>query len=164
MTRRLPPFLFIGTPSPVAVRHWADSGWRIVEGFTHDATGRLDGVVCIGRVDDRAAAADAVEAAARGAAIAVDGDDGCLDVVVDDAVRLGLEPAAVPPDTPGAAADDEWAPLLERLAAGESVADAARACHVSLRSAYRRLADARAAYGVSSNTAAVVAWQRSTGC
>lgn len=162
MTGRLDPFLYLGAPPPVVVRHWTASGWRIVDGFT-DGTGRLDGVVCVGRVDDPAAAADAVEAAARGAAIAVEGDDGCLDVVVDDAVRLGLQPAPEPDDRPPVTAGDEWGPLLERLAAGESVADAARSCHLSLRSAYRRLADARAAYGVSSNTAAVVAWQRATG-
>lgn len=158
---RLDPFLYLGAPPPVVVEHWTASGWRIRDGFTVDGE-PLDGVVCIGRVEDAAGVADVVEAAARGAAIAVEGDDQLLDLVADDAVRLDLEPAPEPGHPPAAAAD-EWAPLLERLAAGDSVANAARSCHLSLRTAYRRLAAARTAYGVPSNTAAIVAWQRTTG-
>ncbi|MBM9468656.1 helix-turn-helix domain-containing protein [Nakamurella leprariae] len=63
-------------------------------------------------------------------------------------------PDAVRPIDAGTAA------LLTRLAAGRTIADAAREGHVSLRTANRMLAAARARYGVHSTTAAVVAHLR----
>jgi len=55
---------------------------------------------------------------------------------------------------------DDHRALLARLAAGESIAAAAAAEFLSLRTANRRIADARAVLGVSSTRAAVVAYSR----
>jgi len=59
---------------------------------------------------------------------------------------------------PGQSDQPDWAPLLDALAAGESVQEAARRCYVSLRTAHRRLAQAREHFGVTSNAAAVAQW------
>jgi hypothetical protein len=50
--------------------------------------------------------------------------------------------------------------LLERVAAGQSVLGAARSIYVSRRTAWRRLAEARALFGVATNGEAIVLYQR----
>jgi DNA-binding CsgD family transcriptional regulator len=59
------------------------------------------------------------------------------------------------------ALDDAQRELLELLAAGLSVAEAAARSHLSPRTAERRLAEARAALGAATNAEAVV---RAHGC
>jgi hypothetical protein len=148
-------FARFGPVAAADLRAWRSERRLIVDGF--DAGGATADAVCIGVIDDDRAAAAALDAAVAGASLAVVGGAGYLDALVDDLARLGVEICWGDDTVDADPVDDEWSILLERLAAGASVAQAARACHMSLRSAYRRLALARTVLGVSSNTAAVVA-------
>jgi DNA-binding NarL/FixJ family response regulator len=60
----------------------------------------------------------------------------------------------------GSTVTPEQGALLDLLASGSSIAEAAAALHVSPRTAARRLANARGALGVATTTEAVVAWRR----
>jgi DNA-binding NarL/FixJ family response regulator len=57
----------------------------------------------------------------------------------------------------------EQCDLLDLLAAGHSIAEAARLRYLSLRTANRRVADARATLGVASTREAVLAYVRLRG-
>jgi DNA-binding CsgD family transcriptional regulator len=73
-------------------------------------------------------------------------------------------PTGGPPAGPTAAPlTVEQCELLDLLATGHSIAEAARMRYLSLRTANRRVADARAALGVSTTRAAVLAYQRLRG-
>jgi hypothetical protein len=155
-----PAFLHLGPVDGATRQRWKQAGLVVLDGFAVDvAPWSLERVVCVGRVADRTALGDALEAASRGASLAVVVADELADDLFDDALRLGLEP--VTPVAPAEEANDreDWMALLEALAEGATVAQAARACHLSLRSAYRRIDEARRVLGVASTTAAVVAWQ-----
>ncbi len=174
-----PPFLRIGVVDVQAMRHWRAEGLEVIEGFGRQvAEWSLDRRVCVGHIHDDASLADALEAASRGASLAVTVIGTFTDALCDDALRAGLHIAddsgscapsgpslADRQDAGGGPADavgstePEWAALLALLAEGLSVAQAARACHISLRSAYRRLDTARTYLGVASTTAAVVTWR-----
>ena len=163
-----------GSPAPFLVgelddelrRHLARGGRRVVHGWCPEEDGwALDGVVCVGAVSGPEELADALDAAARGAGLVVTHlDDRIADAFFDDCRRLGLRPHD-PRREAGAGGSDEpeWAPLLEALADGASLEEAARRCFVSRRTAYRRLQEACAALGAASNTAAVVEWRRRNG-
>ena len=164
MTAARSPFLAVGPCGPGQRAAWQAEGRAIVVGWVvPPEPWSLHGFVFVGGVTDRESTAAAVEVGARGAALAVTEVAGeWCDVLFDDLLRLGFDP----PSAAGAKApldggtEPAWAALLDALAAGAPVAQAARNCHLSLRSAYRRLAEARAALAVGSTTAAVVAWQR----
>lgn len=135
---------------------------RVVEGFElGDDPWLVGGVVCVGLVVDDATHAAALDAALRGADVVADVADSRLAAFVDDVARSGLVLWAGDRDV----SRPEWAPLLDALAGGMSIAEAARVCHLSLRSAHRRLAVARDALGAASTTAAVARWsaRRSAG-
>ena len=68
-----------------------------------------------------------------------------------DVVEPGVEPAPLLDP-----ADEQ---LLEQLAAGETVGRAARACGMSDRTAARRLAVLRKAFGVDTNAGVLARWQ-----
>jgi DNA-binding CsgD family transcriptional regulator len=113
--------------------------------------------VCAGVVDGSPAASDALLVAARGTTLLVhvDAAAAVVDAFVDDLRRIG------PVQVGGAAAPDsrlsaEQQHLLDLLAAGHTLAEAARAAHLSLRTASRRLATSRAALGVATTAEAVV--------
>jgi DNA-binding CsgD family transcriptional regulator len=81
---------------------------------------------------------------------------------VDDLSRLGPVHHGVGSE-PGVAVADlvpEQRALLDRLASGDTIAAAAAAEFLSLRTANRRIAEARALFGVRTTREAVLAYLR----
>jgi hypothetical protein len=178
-----------GAEATTVLRRLARAGWRTREGFAlaeaaWDVTAQR--LVLYGRVADLDTAELAVQAAARGAGVVVITDP-VGDVgrgLVADLTRIGpvtRDPEADPPPSTapvnaagnsagnsGAPRDGEPAPvllpeqraLLERLANGETIAAAAAAEYLSLRTANRRIAQAREALGVRTTREAVLAYLR----
>ena len=126
------------------------TGWRV----------RGDGArtVCVGRVADADDAGRAVLAAVIGADVVVDAcaDREVIDRLCDDLRRLGtLEHRLGATANPPVLTDDERA-LMAHLLGGFSLGEAARALHLSRRTADRRLASARTKLGANSTSEAVV--------
>jgi hypothetical protein len=164
-----------GAEATSVLRRLARAGWTTREGFALPETAwdvteaRL---VLFGRVSDGDTAELAVLAAARGAGIVAMADTGS-DVgraLLADLTRIG--PVSTDPDAPvagtggsvAAASGPQLAPeqraLLERLAGGETIAAAAAAEFLSLRTANRRIAEAREVLGVRTTREAVLAYLR----
>ncbi|HET8657461.1 MAG TPA: LuxR family transcriptional regulator [Micromonosporaceae bacterium] len=163
------------TDATAVLRRLARAGWQTREGFVLTETAwdltpaRL---VLFGRVADLETAQLAVHAAARGAGVVAIVDPGGQvgQALLADLARIG--PVRCDVDTqpvPGAqpAADGGGLPLtpeqralLERLAGGETIAGAAAAEFLSLRTANRRIAQAREALGVRTTREAVLAYLR----
>ena len=144
----------IGTPDAAELATLLDSG-TLVEGFDlDDDPWSVTGVVCVGQVLDDTSHAGALDAALRGADVVADVVEARRAAFVDDVTRSGLVlwNGAESADQP------EWAPLLDALAGGVPIAEAARRCHLSVRSAHRRLATARQELGVATTAAAVARW------
>ena len=118
---------------------------------TVDWRAAAPGVVCTGVVDDERSAEHVVLAALAGAqvVVAATADREVIDRMCDDLRRLGPLDHRV--EEPGAGPDltGEEQALLDRLLAGDSLGAAAKALHLSRRTADRRLASARRAYGVT---------------
>ena len=135
--------------------------YALVSGWTLPARPwSVAGVVCVGAVRDADDAQAALLAAARGAGVVAlahcTADE--LDAFVDDLARLGpVDERNVHDRT----VESEERRLLELLAAGKSIDEAAAALHVSRRTAERRLASARRAFGVRTTAAAIAAVSRS---
>jgi hypothetical protein len=164
-----------GTEATAVLRRLTRAGWTTREGFalpenTWDVSGTR--IVLFGRVIDADTAELAVLAAARGAGVVAITDAGS-DVgraLYADLARVG--PVSLDPDAPVAGEADEssassgpqLAPeqraLLERLAGGETIAAAAAAEFLSLRTANRRIAEAREVLGVRTTREAVLAYLR----
>jgi hypothetical protein len=163
------------TDATSVLRRLARVGWQTREGFAlpepgWDVTaGRL---VLFGRVPDVDTAELALLAAVRGAGVIAITD---VRAEVGRALLADLErigPVSTDPDADVAgeragvdhAAGTHLAPeqqaLLERLAKGETIAAAAQAEFLSLRTANRRIAEAREALGVRSTREAVLAYLR----
>ncbi|HTF09607.1 MAG TPA: LuxR family transcriptional regulator [Asanoa sp.] len=151
------------------LRRLARSGWVTREGFAlteqvWDLTGNR--LLLFGRVPDRETVRLVVLAAARGAGVVAITDTGgdIGRALLADLTRLG----PVHRDSGGAdAAPDGGGPselipeqraLLDRLANGETIAAAAAAEFLSLRTANRRIAQARATLGVRTTREAVLAY------
>jgi hypothetical protein len=161
-----------GADAESVVRRLAREGWIPREGFAlpdpaWDVTGAR--LVLHGRVADRENLQLAVLAAARGAGIVAvcDADTPVGRALIDDLSRLGavhLGPGGQP--APADAGDTvaelvpEQRALLDRLAAGDTIAAAAAAEFLSLRTANRRIAEARALFGVRTTREAVLAYLR----
>ena len=144
----------IGTPDAAEAAPLLEGG-TVVAGFElGDDPWSVTGVVCVGRVVDDASHARALDAALRGADVVADVADERRAAFVDDVTRSGLVLWSGVEST----AQPEWAPLLDALAGGVPVAEAARRCHLSVRSAHRRLATARQVLGVATTAAAVARW------
>jgi DNA-binding NarL/FixJ family response regulator len=160
------------TDATVALRRLARAGWHTREGFalTESAwdVGDLR-LVLYGRVADLDTAELVVHAAARGAGV-VAITDPVSDIgraLLADLGRLGpvtRDPEAEVAGGNTATTDNPLLPeqraLLERLANGETIAAAAAAEFLSLRTANRRIAQARAALGVRTTREAVLAYLR----
>ncbi|BCJ35394.1 hypothetical protein Athai_28970 [Actinocatenispora thailandica] len=159
----------------IVLRRMARSGWRTREGFALPeaawdvAEQRL---MLFGRVPDIDTAALAVLAAARGAGVVVIADDRSEPgrAVLADLSRIGAvlrDPNVDPVDDAAGHGDDglpltdEQRQLLDRLGAGETIAAAAEAEFLSLRTANRRIAEARKALGVRTTREAVLTYLRS---
>jgi hypothetical protein len=161
-----------GTDAESVVRRLARDGWTVREGFAlPDAAWDVTAARLIlhGRVADRENLQLAVLAAARGAGIVAvcDADSPVGRALVDDLSRLGavhLGPGgqAAPADPGDTMAElvPEQRALLDRLAAGDTIAAAAAAEFLSLRTANRRIAEARALFGVRTTREAVLAYLR----
>jgi hypothetical protein len=149
------------------LRRLARDGWTVRPGFALPdpawdvSAARL---VLHGRVGDADTLQLVVLAAARGAGIVAvcDADSPTGRALVDDLQRLGPvrrgpEPAGLDP-----VADlvPEQRALLDRLANGDTIAAAAAAEFLSLRTANRRIAEARALFGVRTTREAVLAYLR----
>jgi hypothetical protein len=127
-----------GDDPPVVVRGVA---WRVV-------------------VRDRAGAARAVRAALAGIDLVIEpgGDEHAWTALLEDLRRLGpLEHVTAALDGGTPLLEPETLLLLAHLASGSPVAEAARRTGVSRRTADRRLAEARRAFGVGTTVEAVMA-------
>ena len=160
------------TEATAALRRLARAGWHTREGFalTEQAWDVSDHKMALfGRVSDLDTAELAVHAAARGAAVVAITDAGS-DVgraLLADLARIGpvtrdpeAEVAGEDTDSTISALLPEQRALLERLANGETIAAAAAAEFLSLRTANRRIAQAREALGVHTTREAVLAYLR----
>ncbi|WP_250003684.1 LuxR family transcriptional regulator [Actinoplanes sp. M2I2] len=154
------------------LRRLTRDGWVARDGFAlpdpaWDVTGSR--LVLHGRVGDPDTLQLAVLAAARGAGIIAvcDTESALGRALVDDLARLGpvnqdsTEPAGG--DSTVADLVPEQRALLDRLAAGDTIAAAAAAEFLSLRTANRRIAEARALFGVRTTREAVLAYLRQRG-
>jgi hypothetical protein len=171
----VPRFVVDGSAEATSVlRRLARAGWSTREGFalpesTWDVTDAR--LVLFGRVGDADNAELAVFAAARGAGVVAIADV-ATDVgraLLADLTRIG--PVSTDPDAPLEGEADEASSsgpqllpeqraLLERLANGETIAAAAAAEFLSLRTANRRIAEAREVLGVRTTREAVLAYLR----
>jgi hypothetical protein len=151
------------------LRRLARDGWTVRDGFalpdpTWDVTGNR--LVLHGRIGDHETLQLAVLAAARGAGIVALCDTGSPlgRALIDDLSRLGpVRHGPEPADGRGTGTAElvpEQRALLDRLAAGDTIAAAAAAEYLSLRTANRRIAEARALFGVRTTREAVLAYLR----
>jgi hypothetical protein len=150
------------------LRRLARDGWSSREGFAlpdpaWDVTAAR--LVLHGRIGDHETLQLAVLAAARGAGIVAicDAESALGRALVDDLGRLGPVRHGADSGAPDVAAADlvpEQRALLDRLAAGDTIAAAAAAEFLSLRTANRRIAEARAVFGVRTTREAVLAYLR----
>ena len=149
------------------LRRLVRDGWTVREGFAlpdpaWDVTGAR--LVLHGRVNDPDSLQLAVLAAARGAGIVAvcDIESPTGRALVDDLARLGPIHHGAGAETNDKVADlvPEQRALLDRLAGGDTIAAAAAAEFLSLRTANRRIAEARALFGVRTTREAVLAYLR----
>jgi DNA-binding NarL/FixJ family response regulator len=148
------------------LRRLTRDGWTVREGFAlpdHTRDVGAAGLVLHGRVADDEALQQAVLAAARGAGIVAVSDPATPvgRALIDDLSRLGpVHHGAAEPRNAIADLIPEQRALLDRLAAGDTIAAAAAAEFLSLRTANRRIAEARALFGVRTTREAVLAYLR----
>jgi DNA-binding NarL/FixJ family response regulator len=144
------------------------AGWQVRAGWAlperpWDLHGM--GMVCTGEIDGAEAAAAAVLAAARGTGLVArlrapaEVAERCL----ADLRRLGATGPAGPAPPAPARLTAEQRELLGHLAAGRSLAQAARLLHLSQRTAERRLAAARRALGARTTAEALLALETGQG-
>jgi DNA-binding CsgD family transcriptional regulator len=160
---RTPRFTVLEDADPVTVRAAAaERDAPVVTGWTDPAP---PGAVRLGGVADAADAAKAVLAAVQGVdlVIVATAPREVIDQLCDDLRRLGrldhrVGPAA--PSAPAVALGPDERALLGRLIGGASLGEAARALHLSRRTADRRLAAARRALGAATTSEALVLAQR----
>lgn len=110
-------------------------------------------------VRDAGAAAEAVLAAVAGRSLVIHAtaEEHLLDRLIDDLRRLGTVERWDPDARPAPPLGEDERSILELLAAGRTLREAAGELHLSLRTADRRLARARASLGVDTTAEAIVA-------
>jgi hypothetical protein len=153
------------------LRRLIRDGWSIRDGFAlpdpaWDVTAAR--LVLHGRITDQETLQLAVLAAARGAGVVAicDAESPLGRALVDDLSRLGPVRHGAASDTGDGHNNDvvdlvpEQRALLDRLAAGDTIAAAAAAEFLSLRTANRRIAEARTLFGVRTTREAVLAYLR----
>lgn len=140
-----------------AVREAERGGAHVVDGWRNDGS-----VVCAGAVLDARDAAEALLAAVAGAGLVVHAQAGrdVIDRLVDDLRRFGPVDHRTSEPEPGPALTPDEVRLLDRLAEGKTLGEAAAELHLSRRTADRRLASARRKLGVATTAEAVVAYVR----
>ena len=164
-----PPYLVLepGADLDAAAGKLVRHGWRLHRGLQPppepwDLTpSRL---VAVGPVPDAASAEAALLCAVRGAGlvVAVDPEAAWAADFREDLRRLrpAAEPAGAPAVEDSSPLSREQREMLELLADGHSIAQAARLRFLSLRTANRRVAEAREALGVATTREAVLAYVR----
>lgn len=163
----MPPLIVLRDPDEVRVvaRRLRESGHRVHDGFALTdepfalGAGRL---MCTGRVDGPSAAVAALVAAVRGAGLLVGlALEGEIEAdFLDDLRRIGKVTIGTPPNEargPAAALAGEARLLLELLADGATIPEAARQLYISVRTAERRVGHARKALGVRTTAEAIAA-------
>ncbi|HEU4422348.1 MAG TPA: LuxR family transcriptional regulator [Pilimelia sp.] len=175
MTREAPRYVVANsTEATTVLRRLARAGWQTREGFAlADAAWDMTDarLVLFGRVPDMDTVQLVILAAARGAGVVaiVDAATDPGRALIGDLSRLGSvhrDPEAELDTGAGIAMAQlipEQRALLERLAAGETIAAAAAAEFLSLRTANRRIAQAREVFGVRTTREAVLAYLRQRG-
>jgi DNA-binding NarL/FixJ family response regulator len=151
------------------LRRISSAGWQVREGF-EPADGHIPArpQVRYGVVADQSTAALVVRAAAEGAGVVavVDAGAAWCQTLIDDLSRLGpVRRHYETLDGSGVLGQlqPEQRALLERLAAGQTIAAAAAGEFLSLRTANRRIAEVRALLNVSSTRDAVTTYVRLRG-
>ena len=161
------PYLLLGPEADLhpTVVELARRGWRPHHGLEPPPEPWDLGparIVAVGALPDLAAAQAALLCAVRGAGLVV-GLDPAAPWAAGfraDLRRIApAEPAAAGPEPVGGLTPDQR-DLLELLAAGNSIARAAQLRFLSLRTANRRVAEARDALGVATTREAVLAYVR----
>ena len=135
------------------LRELERQGIRVVHGWRQERS-----IVCTGEVVDAGDAAEALLAAVAGAGLVVHAraDRAVVDRLVDDLRRFGpVDHRTTEPD-PGAALTGDERRLLDRLADGRTLGQAAADLNLSRRTADRRLASARKKLGAASTAEAIV--------
>lgn len=161
-------------------------GWRLHDGLEPaDEPWDLGParLVAVGRVADEAGARAALLCAVRGAGLVVGMDPApqwavgfradLQRLVPGDPVGpvgavgpvgpVGAVGQVAPPASPAGPLSSDQRDLLDLLADGHSIAQAARLRYLSLRTANRRVAEAREALGVATTREAVLAYVRLRG-
>lgn len=165
MVSTRPPIILLPPDADLAAAVRDLTGqWRIHQGFELPAEPwdllphRL---VATGLVRDGAGAQAALLCAVRGAGlvVAVDRTEPWAEAFLADLARLRPAASENPPAA-GPPLTDEQRALLDLLAEGHSIAQAARRLYLSLRTANRRVAEARTALGVSTTREAVLTYVR----
>jgi len=164
----------VATPADAdtVLRRLIRDGWVARDGFAlpdpaWDVTGHR--LVLHGRITDPESLQLAVLAAARGAGIVAicDAESALGRALIDDLARLGPVRQGPAPEANDHSAVADLVPeqraLLDRLAAGDTIAAAAAAEFLSLRTANRRIAEARQLFGVRTTREAVLAYLRQRG-
>lgn len=164
---RLPPYIALapGDDVEVAVGETARDGWRPFRGFVLPPEPwdlRAHRLVVVGPVPDEPTARSALLCAVRGTGLVVTVDRAAPWAVAFLADLARLRPPEGPAGGPRSdiPLSDQQRALLDLLADGQSIAQAARRLYLSLRTANRRVAEARAALGVATTREAVVAYVR----
>ena len=143
-----------------AAARLAKQGWRPHAGFAVPETPwdlARSKIAVVGPIRSAQDAAAALLVAVRGGALAVTVDDDAPWAAAfrADLARLGERDA---PDGPATGLNEEQQQILELLADGMSIPQASRALYLSLRTANRRLAQARSVLGAANTSEAVVAY------
>jgi DNA-binding CsgD family transcriptional regulator len=169
-----PPVTVLADPTglPLAARELTATGWRVHRGFAVPdepwdlAPARLVLSGAIATEDDARVALVGVVRGA-GLLVHVDRSASWAGTFLADLARLTAPVAAEPAPEQRGAPDGILSPeqrqILDLLAGGASIAQAARQLFWSLRTANRRVAAARDALGVSTTQEAVVAYARLRG-
>lgn len=167
MTAATPPILVLDDRAVVATtaRRLRSSGHRVQDGFALPpdpfdlASERL---LCAGVVDTADAAGAAVLGAVRGCGllVSVAADDPVRERFLRDVAKVG--PVTMRVAAPGAAAASaaltvDQRELLAALGAGATIPEAARELFISVRTAERRVGEARKVLGVRTTAEAVAA-------
>ncbi len=132
----------------------AVTGLTLISTFSHPAAE----TICAGEVTGKSTAQQAVLAAVAGAhlVVAATAPREVIDMLCDDLRRLGALDHRVGDDaTSGPSLAHSERALLDRLVAGDSLGEAARALHMSRRTADRRLASAKRALGAGTTAEAL---------
>jgi hypothetical protein len=156
------PLVVVEGPTESVLAAVADArsaGWRVRPGWAAPADATAD-LVLTGDVASGADARAAVLTVMAGLGVIVHAtaDRDIVDVLCDDLRHLGPLDHRVGAD-PGSRLGPEDRGMLELLAEGMTLGQAASRLHLSRRSADRRLASARAALGVGTSGEAVMAYR-----